>query len=89
LFSRFRLLAADHRVFKSIEINSAISREEISDALKSLLTDRYKIKYINILRDSNVSPHGDWPNGEFLSITTDEVKTEVAKLEEKWLKLDR
>ena len=48
----------------------------------------YVQKFI-YLKNSNIKPVGVWPEGKLPNINNDTASTLLAKLEEKWLGLDR
>ncbi len=64
------------------------SREQIYFTIADL-SERYKVRYIERLESHVKTVTGEWPDPLFLSDKNSEVITRLAKLEEKWLGLDR
>ncbi|NUO01579.1 MAG: NACHT domain-containing protein [Saprospiraceae bacterium] len=64
------------------------SRWQIFSAITTL-SEKYKIRYIEHLESKVKTVTGEWPDPLFLSDKNSEVITRLAKLEEKWLGLDR
>ena len=65
------------------------AREEIADNFYSYETEGGRLKFVQLLRDQKIKPEGEWPHGRLPNIKNDEASTLLAKLEEKWLGLDR
>jgi hypothetical protein len=79
----------EYRAFSSIEVFRTMPREKIVSELSSLTSDRRRVAFVRRLGTLRVSPTGDWPATFHFSITNDPALTELAKLEERWLGLDR
>jgi hypothetical protein len=78
----------DFIIYKRIEINLIKSRPFISDSLIAFKTEHYKLKFIKLIQTSFDKCTGDWPRGR-IPDENSEVATLLARLEEKWLGLDR
>lgn len=79
----------DRRTFKCIVVTNRMSRQDITAALDSLLTNHWRVAFVRQLAQQKIMAIGDWPAGLRLSVAGDHAITELAKLEERWLKLDR
>jgi hypothetical protein len=79
----------DWRYFKTIAISAKISREEIVSIMAKFNLPHWRIKFIHKLAQHKTMATGNWPDNFKLAVTDDPVLTELAKLEERWLKLDR
>lgn len=79
----------EHRTLLRMKIVQNMTREDIFLALSSLSSDRRRLAFVRSLGAFRVIPSGDWPAGFSFSITPDIALTELAKLEEQWLGLDR
>ena len=77
-----------YKKFFYLLIKKEISREEIQTAIKDLSWS-YKLRYIRYLESHVKTVTGEWPDPLFLSDKNSEAITRLAKLEEKWLGLDR
>lgn len=66
-----------------------ISRQQIANQLKSYKTAWARIKYIEYLQDKKIKPSGEWSQKGLPNFNNDEASILLAKLEEKWLGLDR
>ncbi|MEM9446789.1 MAG: hypothetical protein AAGA18_15720 [Verrucomicrobiota bacterium] len=73
---------------KLLSINS-ISRLKIASDLKAYKSSQGRLGYVENLQNKKIRPTGVWPNGELPNFSNDEASTLLAKLEEKWLGLDR
>ena len=76
------------KIKKRYGINK-ISREDITQQLKQYKTSWGRLNYVELLQNSNIKPVGVWPEGKLPNINNDTASTLLAKLEEKWLGLDR
>lgn len=79
----------DRRTFKRIPVANRMPRQDITAALDSLLTNYWRQVFVRQLAQERIIATGNWPAGFRLSVADDPVLTELAKLEERWLKLDR
>lgn len=79
----------DYQVYKMIKIGTRMSRADIAQALNSLQWLRLRLAVVQKLAQQKTAAHGDWPPEFALSISGGQAITELAKLEERWLKLDR
>jgi hypothetical protein len=66
-----------------------ISREDISKHFKKYKTTWGRSHYVVFLQTKNIKPVGNWPDGQLPNVNNDLPSTLLAKLEEKWLGLDR
>jgi hypothetical protein len=66
-----------------------MTREQIAEQFKQYKTNWGRLSYIQFLNTQNIKPVGDWPEGKLPNINNDTASTLLAKLEEKWLGLDR
>lgn len=66
-----------------------MNRNVIYDSFNKFCTFLYRIKYVKKLQENVVTVDGIWPNSELQNVENDEAGTLLAKLEERWLGLDR
>ncbi|MCB9298005.1 MAG: NACHT domain-containing protein [Lewinellaceae bacterium] len=69
------------------ELRPATPREEIAGHFRSLQSGYYRKKYIRLLREREVAPTGEWPDGKPPYEKGDEASGMLAQLEEKWRNL--
>jgi len=69
--------------------SNKVSRSEIADVMTSLLTDYGRLMYVRRLEVERIGVTGQWPEFFKLSIGMGEPITALARLEERWLGLDR
>jgi NACHT domain len=79
----------DRRYFKTIAFSEKITRMEIASIYSIFKLQYWRMKFIHKLAQSKTMATGNWPDDFKLAVTDDPVLTELAKLEERWLKLDR
>lgn len=79
----------DRRTFAHIVVTTRMTRQDITAAIDSFLTTRWRLAFVYQLAQQKVMATGNWPPSFQLSVSADPVLTELAKLEERWLKLDR
>ncbi len=79
----------DWRYFTTIVVSEKVNRKEIVDIFAKFNLPYWRMKFIYKLAQRKTMATGDWPDNFKLAVTDDPVLTEVAKLEERWLKLDR
>ena len=79
----------DRRELKRLPPVTAISRSDIKMMLGRFATNTYRRKFVRWLADRRIIPTGAWPTGFSLSDRSDPAITDLARLEERWLGLDR
>jgi DNA polymerase III delta prime subunit len=79
----------EQRAFSKLSITEKMSRQDIVSALNALRSERKRLALVKKLNEKRVIATGDWPPDFKLSITSSPSLTELAKLEERWLGLDR
>lgn len=79
----------DRHTFNHISITDRMPRAEIIKALNSLTTFRWRLAFIRQLAQRKTMATENWPAEFSLSVVSDPAITELAKLEERWLRLDR
>ncbi|MGC4097343.1 MAG: hypothetical protein QM706_09520 [Nitrospira sp.] len=79
----------DTQTYKSILFGQTMTRNEIASNLRTLTTRKWRLVFVNRLDQNNTVATGDWPSGFELKVSDDLAITELARLEERWLKLDR
>ena len=79
----------DGKTKKKTHITDRMPRTEIVNFLTGFKTERYRLKFVEMLAINKVIAVGEWPEGFSLSNRHDEAITQLARLEEKWLGLDR
>lgn len=76
----------DRRDFRGAVRSTAVTKSTIAADFLRFRTRRYRLRYVEWLRDAQVSPLGSWtgarPNKE------DEASTLLAQLDERWLGLE-
>ncbi|MGK7881137.1 MAG: NACHT domain-containing NTPase, partial [Crocosphaera sp.] len=67
------------------------TKQEISKQFLSLKTASGRLKFVEHLEEKRVKPleNSDWPNGNLPNVNNDQASTLLAKLEERWLGLNR
>lgn len=85
LFQHWR----DRRAFAAIAVTSPMRRQDIIVALNSLLTIHWRMKFLRQLDRQGIVAIEVWPEAFELRVTMDPVMTELGRLEERWLGLDR
>jgi hypothetical protein len=79
----------DWRELKRLPPVTSISRSDIKMMLGRFATNTYRRKFVRWLADRRIAPTGTWPAGFSLSDRSDPAITDLARLEERWLGLDR
>jgi putative effector of murein hydrolase LrgA (UPF0299 family) len=79
----------DKNLLNNIKIPQKISRLEISTLFSSLLTNRGRLQLVRKLEGERIEVTGDWPTDFKLAAGLGEPVSALARLEERWLKLDR
>jgi NACHT conflict system protein/NACHT domain-containing protein len=82
-------LYSDRREYQGISGDGVISREQIAEIINRLRTDYYRMKFVKSLEMQSITPKGDWPAGDIFNTASDPAITTLARLEERWLGLDR
>ena len=65
-----------------------MSRKEMAGCLNTLQTERWRTRLVRRLAQEKVEAYGEWPE-DFQLVGDSTGITELARLEERWLKLDR
>jgi hypothetical protein len=81
--------AVDSLMFSKIALGDRMARTDIASAVESLRTRHWRLALVRRLNHERVAANGYWPSTFKLLVTSDPVVTELAKLEERWLRLDR
>ena len=76
----------DRKRYIEITRATVFSRASIAKDLSQLQSHRYRDKYVQWLRDTQVQPQGEWPDGRPNS--GDVASTVLAQLDERWLGLE-
>lgn len=79
----------DWMVFRKIVITGHMSRADVARVLDSVEWPVLRLALVRRLALSKTIVTGEWPAMFKLSVSSDPAITELAKLEERWLKLDR
>ncbi|MDH0140754.1 NACHT domain-containing protein [Aquipseudomonas alcaligenes] len=79
----------DLRSFARLEFSERMDRAKIVELLDKFKTEYFKLKFIYKLDACRVQAAGEWPDNFKFGAGVGEEITELAKLEERWLKLDR
>lgn len=82
-------LIKDYKYLHQVKPHDRISRSEISTILSHLITDKFRIRFVRMLSEHKIIATGEWPKDFSLSTRNDSAITQLARLEEKWLGLDR
>lgn len=88
-FLQARAYFRDWLAFKKINVAGRMSRAEIADALEALQSPNFRLAVVRRLAELKTVATGQWPDHFKLSTNGDSAITELAKLEERWLKIDR
>jgi hypothetical protein len=88
-FQELPISIKEYRRLRQVKLTDRLTREKISNILSSFKTDKYRTGFIHMLSEHKVIPTGEWPEDFSLSSRNDPAITQLAKLEEKWLGLDR
>lgn len=79
----------DRRTFRNLEITPKMHRFKIAEIFLSFQSKGWQIKFVRQLAEKRVIAIGEWPPDFHLTVSDDQAITELAILEERWLKLDR
>jgi hypothetical protein len=82
-------LGKDMVLLKRFKMYSHLSRDQIGGLLFRLKTRRLRVRFVEMLSENRVIATGEWPEDFSLASRTDPAITQLARLEEKWLGLDR
>ncbi|ETW98001.1 MAG: hypothetical protein ETSY1_20635 [Candidatus Entotheonella factor] len=64
------------------------NRQQIASTLAKCRTPYFRLRYVQSLQNSNITPEGDWP-AELPNFGNDKASSLLAQLEERWLGLQR
>lgn len=79
----------DCRQVDALKFSQHMTRMEIVRTLQRLRTNNGRAYYVHCLEKDQVKATGQWPHGFRLSLGQGEHITALARLEERWLGLDR
>ncbi|HKS33875.1 MAG TPA: NACHT domain-containing protein [Enterobacteriaceae bacterium] len=79
----------DWLMLRSLTLLTTLTRAEIARVFSACLSNYGRLQYVHILESAGVSPSGEWPAEFRLSVGFGEAYTALARLEERWLNLDR
>src|SRR5205085_12263697 len=85
LRSRWR----DSKRLKKYQKQKTLNRQQISNQFYKFETESGRSEYVHFIRNEGIKPDGIWPEGQIPNVKNDEASTLLAKLEEKWLGLDK
>lgn len=88
-FRYFKYTYQDRQRFRMLQPNATLTRQQISEQFYGFKTDKWRLKYVQSLQGSRISTNSQWPDGKIPTVNHDEASTLLARLEEKWLGLDR
>lgn len=88
-FKIMKMHLKDVLVLRKLQIPKNVTRREVAEMFKSHLTINGQLKFVSKLEEARVSISGEWPLEFKLSIGLGDGITALARLEERWLKLDR
>ena len=77
----------DYMIYRNNNLSFVKTREDIERIYINFKTRFFKEKFVNHFEHNKPKITGNWSQ-DFLNITKDTYITRLAKLEEKWLKLD-
>ncbi|MDZ7324483.1 NACHT domain-containing protein [Kosakonia sacchari] len=79
----------DWRLLRSITLFTTPTRAEIARVFSTCLSNYGRLQYVHKLEGAGISPSGEWPAEFKLAVGLGEAYTALARLEERWLNLDR
>jgi hypothetical protein len=79
----------DRSTSSRLAVSNRMPRADIATSLDSLFTNHWRLAFVRQLAQQKVMATGEWLAGFRLAVAADPALTELAKLEERWLKLDR
>lgn len=86
---KLHTLCRDYLTFRKLKVFSEMTRTEITNAVSQLSTQYFRTRYVAELRRHRTQASGNWPESLQLVDRSDAAITELARLEERWLRLDR
>ncbi|TXH66778.1 MAG: NACHT domain-containing protein [Lysobacteraceae bacterium] len=89
IFSGIASMTKDWVAYRKIRIPTKATRTEIVTAIDSLKSVHMQLRLVRQIAQQRTIATGEWPDGFSLKVTSDPVITELAKLDERWLGLDR
>lgn len=89
VFVALRECLRDRRMLRSLTLSPALTRTEIARVFSACLSHYGRLQYVQKLEAAGVSPSGEWPAEFRLAVGLGDAWTALARLEERWLKLDR
>ncbi|MCX7094993.1 MAG: NACHT domain-containing protein [Methylobacter sp.] len=82
-------LYLDTKIKKQLKISDRLTRSQIVAFLNGFKTAQYRLRFVEMLAERKVIAIEQWPTDFSLNARNDQAITQLAKLEEKWLGLDR
>lgn len=79
----------DARALRAISFSSTLARSEIARIFSGFGTPHGRIRFVRALERERITATGDWPADFKLSVGQGEPICALARLEERWLRLDR
>ena len=79
----------DYRLLRGVVFPAKIQREQLVVQLGRFKSEKYRLKFIAKIEQERVEAIGAWPSGFVFAMGKGDSITELAKLEERWLRLDR
>lgn len=90
IFVIVQQLLLGRRLYHDINKTRLINREYIHTCMTKLEDYKfYQEKLISYLETEIKEVKGEWPDDELLKVSNDSIKIRLARLEEKWLKINR
>ncbi|MEN5143125.1 NACHT domain-containing protein [Pseudomonas juntendi] len=83
------LMLSDRKMVAKQVLAAQVVRSEIARVMGELLTDYGRLQYIRRLEVERVGVAGEWPGDFKLAVGQGQPITALARLEERWLGLDR
>lgn len=85
---KFRHDRADKKIMDSCKVTSVMQRETIEEILSLLKGRKSRLKFVRTVATNHVAAVGSWSKGGLPFVANDPVSDELARLEERWLRLD-
>ncbi|MFJ4157453.1 NACHT domain-containing protein [Pseudomonas sp. NPDC089752] len=82
-------LTLDYFYMRGVAIRPQMARQRIAEVMKSLRTQSAKIRFVQRLDAARTEPAGTWPDDFKLRVGGGAGLSQLARLEARWLKLDR
>ena len=79
----------DLRRLRKLAFGSVIKRAQIAKIMAECVSDYGRLQFVLRLESEGISATGHWPEGFKLAVGLGEAYTALARLEERWLNLDR